>query len=377
MRIRATGPSVSGVCRAGLPTAAGVVVLGALVSLVACVRPVVPVAQPKPGPAAVARVEPTVEPVIAATEPGVWVEVAPAFVPGKVVVYKAVFADHRGVWRCAIGRCEYFDAKGERGAAWPLACDASRQLAAAADGGFVAQVCGTDLVVIETGTTQRRTQPLSEPDVYALVVDTGGTVTLTAIGAGNEVIVLRFPSTGLAPRRTVVVNGSSASIEPGTGQLLAYTSGNGPREAAWFDATPPIEVTADGLWMVNGEHLWLSKSTGGYLRQRARDSEPVRGAPKGGMPPCGIGLDVRPWGADGLLFSYERAVLLVDAQLEQVGLVPLPQGTMQLVGFPAVERGLASDVVTSPDGRQLYVVLPDASVLRWTGPLQNPRESCR
>lgn len=325
--------------------------------------------------APIARVEPAAESTIASTGPGAWVEVASALVPGELVLRPVVFADRRGIWRCAFGQCEHFGAKGERGAVWPLACDVSHQFVAAAGGGFVAQICGTDLVVTNTRTTQRRTQPV--PAVDAIVVDAGGTVTLTTRGAGNEVIVLRYPPMGLPPLRTVVANDSSGSVEPGTGQLLAYTNGNGPREAAWFDATPPVLVTASGLWMVNGEHLWLSRSTGGYLRQRERDSEPVRGAPKGGMPPCGICLDESPWGADGLLFHYERAVLLVDDQLEEVGLVPLPTGTMQLKEMPPFRRGAASTVVASPDGRQIYVSLPDVSVLRWTGSLRNTRDVCR
>lgn len=349
------------------------VIVGVLVSLFACTRPVTPTQHIEPAHAGVAPTAAPNEP----TGPGVWTDVAPPLVPGEVVPAKAVFADARGIWRCVNSRCEHFGANGEPGAAWELACGVSNRFVAAADGGVVAQICGTDLVVIETRTARRRTQSVATPEVDALVVDPRGSVTLTVRGAGDEVIVLRYPPTGQAPRRTVVANRSTGNVAPATGELLAYTDGNGPREAAWFDGTPPVEVAVAGLSLVNGEHLWVSEMSGGYLRQRARSREPVRGAPKGGMPPCGLLLDSGPWGDEGLLFVYERAVLLVDAQLEGVGVVPLPGGTMTLRDAGTVARASASDVVASPAGDRLYATLPDGAVLRWTGSLHDLLAPCR
>ena len=354
-----------------------VLALGALLSLAGCHRAYVPALRTEPAGVPIARSDSSPAPphVDTVHHDASWIEIVPAPAPGEYIRSKAVFTDRHGIWRCLGRRCVHFSPDGEHGAVRALDCDVSDMLAAAPDGSVMAQICGDDLVVIETHGTGWRSHALPHADVEALVVDSRGWVTLTARDSGNGWVILRYPPSASPPQRTVVTTTTDGGVVPATGKLLAYTNGNGPHEAAWFDGTP-VEVKTNGLFMANGEHLWVSLASGRYVRQSAHESRPVRGAPKGGLPPCGILLDDTPWGPNGLMLVYEEAMLLLDAELESVGLVPLPGGTLSVEGMGEISVSTSVVTVASPDGNAFFVALLDGSVRRWQGSLQNPVEMC-
>ena len=106
-----------------------------------------------------------------------------------------------------------------------------------------------------------------------------------------------------------------------------HCDGGRPRESR---ATPPKPVSFSGLAFVNGERLWVSFSKGGYARRDGTSLRPVSGAPKGGLPPHGVLLSDAPWGQNGMLFSYERAVVLANEELEAVHQIELPRTSLSL-----------------------------------------------
>lgn len=181
--------------------------------------------------------------------------------------------------------------------------------------------------------------------------------------------IVRVPPDG-ATRRVEVDSTTSEALSPMTGKLLARTTGNSGGEAAWLDGAPPRKVSFQGLSIENGEHLWVSFEKGGYARLEGAALAPVRGAPKGGLPPHGILMGIVPWGPAGLVIVYERAALLVDEGLEVVRQVALPVFSLELEALGTRYRTSSMNVIATPDGSTLLAIRPDGSVLAW-GPMSS------
>lgn len=284
----------------------------------------------------------------AASPPLEWKEVAPAARPAG-----DVFADNDGLWRCNDERCQHLAWSGGARREQPLPCADAASFAASQAGTHVAQVCGDQLkiVALATGATVTRALPFAEPD--DLIVDDDGVVTAThehsvARVTAREVLgpyALRLPADAITPAE-------SADLYPARGPWLAYTHGAYAHELAWrATSSGPAEVTLGGGALWNGDQMWVSLMTNGYVRMTETGPVPVAGRIGAGLPGHGLLLETAPWGADGLIAQYEDAALLVDREF-------VTRRQIQLPNAPGDYGSVGSD----PSGTRLYFVHTDGRI---------------
>jgi hypothetical protein len=305
----------------------------------------------------------------AAARGAAWLEIAPAVEPGVLATNVVYFAEGEAAWRCVGEACQRFDRAGASPDRLPLPCAlkksySSLNLFASPRGTSVAVRCGAELVSLRLdGKVLARLGKITDQEDVA--VDDDGTLTVSRDLGKDRHEIRRRPAKG----RPVRVEVSSPSpVLPGVGDLLAWTPENSPKGQAWFRGAPPIIVPFSGLAMVNGSRLWVSFGTGGYARREGPALQAVSGDPRGALPPHGLLMTTAPWGAKGLLFAYERAVLLLDEELETVSQVELPIVELKLrhqlpgLGGSAVTTNNVNEVFASPSGRTLFARLPDGSI---------------
>lgn len=347
----------------------GAVTFGAGIGLASC-APAKPVAEPPPRALGSSSTQAVPEIASPGSPPG-WNELAPPFVKGRLLLGAAFFADDSAIWRCVAERCERFDLLGKPARQLRLPCAVravtfQSNLVASPSGTVVAMRCGAELVRLRSdGSLMGRSQ--ASLDSEHMVVDDDGAVT-TSIDRGQDRWTIARQRGEGAPESVEV--SSKSQVEPGIGVLLAWTNGNSGSELAWVGGAPPKPVPFSGLALVNGEHLWISFSKGGYARLEGTSLTPVSGAPKGGLPPHGILMSSAPWGRKGMLFFYERAVVLVNEELEAVHQVELPRISLSLAyDDERLVTDRVSEVLASPSGNTLFARLADGSVMAW-GPIR-------
>ncbi|MCY0994952.1 hypothetical protein OV203_47940 [Nannocystis sp. ILAH1] len=266
-----------------------------------------------------------------------------------------VFADVRGVWRCEDGACQHRPWSGGDGGRQALPCDASSddKFAVSPAGTRVAQVCEGKLAIstLTTGEVVRRKSPF--PELDDLEVDESGVVTaihehrvarVTAKGLQGP-FALEVPKEALTPT-------NFASLYAANGPWLAYTHGAYSDEVAWRASTPaPTQVALGGGALFNGEQMWVSLMTNGYVRMTESGPVPVAGRIGGGLPGHGLLLSVLPWGADGLIAQYEDAALLVDRELNTRRQLRTPNA-----------KGTYGTIGSDPSGAWLFFVHEDGRI---------------
>jgi hypothetical protein len=303
----------------------------------------------------------------AAARGAAWLEIAPAVEPGVLATNVVYFAEGEAAWRCVGDACQRFDLAGSKPDPMPLPCALKKSyfslnLFASPRGTSVAIRCGAELLSLRLdGTVLARLGSMTDQEDVA--VDDDGTLTVSRDLGKDRHEVRRRPAKG-SPVRVEV--SSPLPVLPGVGDLLAWTPENRTQGQAWFRGSPPVVVPFSGLAMVNGSRLWVSFSHGGYARREGPALQAVSGDPRGALPPYGLLMSTAPWGSNGLLFAYERAVLLLDEELETVRQLELPIVELklrhQVLGGGPVTTNNVNEVFASPSGRTLFARLPDGSI---------------
>ncbi|MEZ4454268.1 MAG: hypothetical protein R3B09_32740 [Nannocystaceae bacterium] len=289
-----------------------------------------------------------------AAAPLVWKDVFPA---GR---FGEVFADARGIWRCVDGTCEHRTWSDGASTQRALPCDASsRSSFAASQGGtHVAQICGESLAItsLADGEVVKRGSPFAETD--GLIVDEAGVVTLVG---GHEVV--RVSAEGVLGPFTLTVPADAitpqddAELLPARGRWLAYTHGAYAREVAWrTSTTAPAEVALHGGAFFNGDQMWVSLMSNGYVRMTEGGPVEVAGRFGGGLMGHGLLFDVVPWGADGLIAQYEDAALLLDRDLKTQRQISTPNAP-ETYGILACDPTGERLVFVHEDGRVVFAAL--------------------
>lgn len=252
-----------------------------------------------------------------------WEEIARA--PGHS---RATWISADRLFSCSPRACLSWDHRGADLQEHPLACS-SDDIVPSGGGRWVIYACGDVWVRWDTSTGVEDRHPRS--GIGRVGEDGQITETLQEGGwwiarRGQVVRVLEIdPSQGGDPPW------------PGTGDVLAWTSNNSPREAVWFVDGPRVD--AAGLLIPVGDRMILSHLGGGYSEVTAGGLEPLAGAPKGGWPGHGSYTEVLPLGARGVLWGFESAVALLDEELRMIGARSIPQGARPFA---------------SPDGKALF-----------------------
>ncbi|MCY1062177.1 hypothetical protein [Nannocystis sp. SCPEA4] len=266
-----------------------------------------------------------------------------------------VFADARGVWRCEDGACEHRPWRGGDVGRQALPCAASNDdnSAISPAGTRVVQVCDGKLVIttLATGEVVRRKLPF--PELDDLEVDESGVVTVV-----HEHSVARVTAKGLQGPfalevpKDAITPANFASLYAASGPWLAYTHGAYEKEVAWRASTSaPTEVALGGGALFNGEHMWVSLMTSGYVRMTESGPVAVAGRIGAGLPGYGLLLSVLPWGADGLIAQYEEAALLVDRELNTRRQLHTPNA-----------KGDYGTIGSDPSGAWLFFVHSDGKI---------------
>lgn len=301
---------------------------------------------PAPEAAPASAVAPT--PDLAPAPALAWTVLAPATSPPG-----DVFADAGGIWRCTAGSCRHLAWSGGATREQALPCADTASLEASQAGTHLVQVCDDQLKIttLATGAVVTRKPPF--PELDELIVDDDGVVTMTHEQSVARVtakavlgpFTLQLPADSLTPDRL-------ADLYPARGPWLAHTHGAYEHELAWRASTPsPTAVALGGGALWNGDQMWVSLMTNGYVRMDEGGPIPVAGRIGGGLPGHGILLDTAPWGPDGLIAQYEDAALLVDRELVTRRQIALPNA-------PGDYGRVGSD----PSGTRLWFLHTDGRI---------------
>lgn len=266
-----------------------------------------------------------------------------------------VFADVRGIWRCEDGVCEHRPWREGAVSRRALPCNASgaADYAFSQAGTHVAQVCEGALAITSLGTGEVVRRALPFPELDGLEVDESGVVT-----AIHDHSVARVTSQGVLGPFALEVPGDaispadSAELHPANGPWIAYTHGAFAREVAWRASTPsPTAVALGGGALFNGDQMWVSLMTSGYVRMTESGPVAVAGRVGGGLAGHGILVGVVPWGPDGLIVQYEDAALLVDRELITRRQIQTPNA-----------KGTIGTIGGDPSGAWLFFVHEDGRI---------------
>lgn len=313
-----------------------------LLLVLSCAAPTPSSPGAAPSPSVAATPDPTPTPALA------WTTLAPATSPSG-----DVFADDAGVWRCTAGTCRHLAWSGATPRERPLPCADATDLEPSQAGTRVVQLCGNrlEITTLATGAAVQRELPF--PEIDQLIVDDDGVVTVTHEQSVARItakgvlgpFALELPADALTPDRL-------ADLYPARGPWLAYTHGAYEQELAWRASTPsPTAVALGGGALWNGDQMWVSLMTNGYVRMDAGGPVRVAGRIGGGLPGHGVLLDTAPWGPDGMIAQYEDAALLVDREF-------VTRRQIQLPGAPNDYGRVGSD----PSGTRLYYMHSDGRI---------------
>lgn len=272
--------------------------------------------------------------------------------PGDELHYNIHFEDQDSLWRCEGRRCQIrYGANVGRQVETP--CDAYRYptmfSSPSKSGRWLLQSCDGKAFVVDMETGRTRKLPVDATRVHAGIVDDAGTATL----ASRTSLFFRVPRRGkpkrfsVTPPKEALDQDADASLVPGHGPWIGFSDGAYEDEVGWRVGRPARSVRLGGGAFFNGEHVWVSLMTGGYVQLRADGKQDaVTGRLGGGLPGKGLLMSIVPWGERGLIVEYEKAISLVDDQLE----------TVREVALPKVEGML--DIGSNPQGDQIHLASP-------------------
>ncbi len=323
--------------------------------------------EPAPNPA---PPQPVAAAEVDAPPPLRWREVSAA--QGSQLHFDIHFQGRASLWACEGRRCAVVHGTGTGSREVKIPCDADRYptqfsrpsksgrwlLQTCAEGTFVTDLDDGRSHVLDLGGGERP---------YAGVIDDAGTATLATAAP----MFVRVALEGRAREFPVhtpanAVGGGHAGLVPAHGPWLGFSDGAYAREVGWLSDAAAEPVALGGGAFFNGTHVWVSLMTNRYVTLRPDGSQVgVTGRFGGGLPGKGLLMSIQAWGDEGLVIEYEDALVLLDAQLEHVAQIDLPD----LEGMPDVGSDPAGTRlhVASPDGARWVMSLPPEIVVRASG----------
>ena len=214
------------------------------------------------------------------------------------------------LFACDPTSCRSWSHDGDDPRSHPLACS-SWHLTRSASGRYVTYPCGKEWIVWDTQADANRRVPRAGDEA---AVGDDGVLTEVVEEQGRWVAV--------RGTRRVELGHAARPHSPGPGPVLAFTTGNGVEESAWF--ADGSRVDTSGLLFLLGERLLLSYGNG-YSEVTPAGHRLLAGAPKAGWGGYGVWMGQGPAPDGGTLWWFETAVVLLDHELRPIRAHGIPE----------------------------------------------------